>query len=125
MMIITGSDVRALTSAGVYIFWRDTEALYVGLGRCVGQRLYTKSHDSRERARRECTHVEIRACSGKQLRNTEAQLIEELKPLYNIQRPDFYDAPRTRAQHPRRNKSVLIDSTQGTASQPTRPFWDQ
>ena len=58
-----GTMVRTLAGAGVYIFWKDEQALYVGDSARVGERAFCVGllHD-RKRARLQCTHVEIRLC---------------------------------------------------------------
>lgn len=81
---IDPNDLRALCRPGVYIFWKGNQALYVGKGKRVINRMSTRNHGAVGRALRECTSVEILffhdelAAMGQ-----EGELIAYLQPLLN------------------------------------------
>lgn len=78
------NDFRALCRPGVYIFWKDEQALYVGKGCRVMNRMSNPNHGAVGRALRDCTSIEILFFVDELAAiRQESSLIADLQPTLN------------------------------------------
>lgn len=79
-----GNDFRSLKNPGVYVFLKGSKPLYVGMSKCVLQRIGFANHLQAARAIDECDKVLIYTCkSVPKARRLERILIARLQPAYN------------------------------------------
>jgi hypothetical protein len=82
--ILSKNEITQFCSPLVYIFWKDTVPLYVGMAAKGISRPLSANHH-RSDARKESTHIELRFVNSDiEAFDLETQLIQELKPLHNF-----------------------------------------
>ena len=86
-MTFSMEEVEVFSSPGVYVFYLNDEALYVGSGKAVMGRCMGLHH--RNKVRKIADRVEIHPCAThEQALAKEQRLIRELRPKFNGQRKE-------------------------------------